>query len=341
MRLVFALVFAAVAVAQSPRDEYRRAYQAWREIDPTLESEATVGALGERSSRASAAASRYTASRIAFLESMARETEADTKRIEEFRTSEALTVSPAEVQQLVTAAAGVTTRIADSFGTATDSGIRQLRTAVQQERAALDSITAALVNTQRAATGMTTAGIELTEVREELLRAFKEIAATREQSADQMRKSGAAWETYYQALANPPATVVTASAEVVRPPTVTPVPLIRYTGDWQFPANGTYFGTRPESVEVTVRGSGGRVTGTLNARFSLPSGNSANPVVQLSFNGPLTQNRTQTFDVRTSDGVPGTIELIPGPAFNLLEVNFQLALLPNRVRHGNFLVLKK
>lgn len=341
MRFVLALFLATVALAQSSRDEYRRAYQAWRELDPTLESDATSAALAERSSRAGAAASRYIAARIAFLEGMARETEAEAKRIEEFRMSEELAVAQAQVQQLATAAAGVATRIADSFGAATDPGIRQLRTAVLQERAALDSITAALAISQRAAAGMTTTAVELTEVREELLRGFKDIAATRAQAADRMRKSGAAWETYYQALANPPSTVVTQNAEVVRPATIAPLPLIRYTGEWQFPANGTYFGTRPESVEVTVSEDNGRVTGTLNARFALPAGTSAIPVVQITFSGPLTQNRTQTFDARTSDGVTGTLELIPGPAFNLLEVNFQLALLPNRVRHGNFLVLKK
>jgi hypothetical protein len=341
MRLSLILFLTTAALAQSSREEYRSAYQAWREIDPTLENDAPAGALAERSTRVSAAASRYIAARIAFLEDMARETAAESKHVEEFRISEGLAVSPAEVRQLVAAGAGVATRIADSFGAATDPGIRQLRTAVQQERAALDSITATLMNAQRAAAEITTTGIDLMEVREELLRAFREIAATRGQSADQMRKSGAAWEAYYQALANPPARVADPNAEVIRAPAVTPLPLLRYTGEWLFPANGIYFGTRPESVEVTVSEAGGQVTGTVNARFALPAGSSANPAVQLTFSGALTANRTQTFDVRTSDGVTGTIELIPGPAFNLLEINFQLALLPNRVRHGNFLLLKK
>jgi hypothetical protein len=43
----------------------------------------------------------------------------------------------------------------------------------------------------------------------------------------------------------------------------------------------------------------------------------------------------------TGDGTPGTIELIPGPAFNLLEVNFQTDPQPNKIRLGNFILVKK
>ena len=50
---------------------------------------------------------------------------------------------------------------------------------------------------------------------------------------------------------------------------------------------------------------------------------------------------TQKFTLVTSDGAPGTIELIPGPAFNLLEVNFLTDPKANKIRAGNFILVKK
>jgi hypothetical protein len=43
----------------------------------------------------------------------------------------------------------------------------------------------------------------------------------------------------------------------------------------------------------------------------------------------------------TSDGTSGTLELIPGPAFNLLEVNFLTDPRANAIRAGNFILVKK
>jgi len=238
-------------------------------------------------------------------------------------------------------------RVADSFSTATDPGIRQLRTALQQEGAALAAITEAMANTRRSAGAAAEANLSIADLRDNLLRSYQSVAAARQQAVEQMRKAGTAWDDYYQALANPPAVEPT-SAAVTRTPGQTgeslrtsqpTLPLIRYTGDWIFPANGTFFGTRPASAEVSVREASGRITGTLDALFNAPA--SVTPQVRLTFEGNLTGSRNQTFELRTSDGLAGTIELIPGPAFNLLEVNFQLGLIPNRIRHGNFILLKK
>jgi hypothetical protein len=45
--------------------------------------------------------------------------------------------------------------------------------------------------------------------------------------------------------------------------------------------------------------------------------------------------------VTTSSGAMGTLELIPGPAFNLLEVNFNTGDKPGTIRQGNFLLIKQ
>jgi len=343
---------------QSPRDEYRRVYQIWRQTEPTLESEAATGELAARVQRAAVAARTYVAARVEFLDRISREAEDQLKRIQDLRNATTALAGPAPgVRDLVSGAAENITRVADSFGTGGDAGIRQLRTALQAERAALDAIGEAMNNTRQAAAAVSIAGINVDEARENAQRGYQELVTARTGNADRMRKSGTAWDTYYQVLANPPTRVVSspakpvaaamnrnvppADAEVVRTPTITPVPLMRYTGGWTFPSNGVFHGTQPESVDLTVREEKGHVTGIFYARFRLAAGDGANPVVQFNFEGDLTANRIQTFRLRTTDGVTGTVELIPGPAFNLLEVNFQTALLPNRIRNGNFILVKK
>jgi hypothetical protein len=47
------------------------------------------------------------------------------------------------------------------------------------------------------------------------------------------------------------------------------------------------------------------------------------------------------FNLVTSDGAKGTIELIPGSAFNLLEVNFQTEPKPGKVRQADVVLVKK
>ena len=73
----------------------------------------------------------------------------------------------------------------------------------------------------------------------------------------------------------------------------------------------------------------------------LPAGVDGDPLVRFSFEGPLENSRAQKFVVTTSYGARGLIELIPGPAFNLLEVNFSTYDKPGMVRAGNFLLVKR
>lgn len=361
MRVLAGVLLAAVSAAwaQSPRDAYRRAYQAWRETEPTLESDAAAsGDLAPRVERAAAAARAYVAARMEFLDGIAREASAQLQRIREVDPGTAFTGPLPDVQMTVTRSSETVTRVADSFGAARDAGIGQLRNALQQERAALDAISQAMANSRRTMEAVVNAAIELGESRENAVRAYEGLAAARRQSADLMRKSGEAWEAYYRLLANPPAGVTSAAppkpavaaeqppeqaaADLpARPRTVTPLPLARYVGAWTFPPNGVYHGAQPEFADLSVKEANGHVNGIFSGRFKLPPGSTADPVVAFNFEGDLTPHRNQVFKLRTRDGVTGIIELIPGPAFNLLEVNFQLELRPDRVRAGNFLMLKK
>ena len=80
----------------------------------------------------------------------------------------------------------------------------------------------------------------------------------------------------------------------------------------------------------------GTSMGPWTARFKLPPGGATDPSVRFSFDGDLGATPTQKFPLVTSDGAPGTIELIPGPAFNLLEVNFQTDPQANKIRTRQF-----
>ncbi len=92
---------------------------------------------------------------------------------------------------------------------------------------------------------------------------------------------------------------------------------------------------------MTVNETGGHVQGTLSARFKLPPGSTNDPAVLFSFSGDFNNTYTQVFNLTTNAGAKGTVELIPGPAFNLLEVNFQIEPSPGKIHQGNFLLVKQ
>ena len=79
----------------------------------------------------------------------------------------------------------------------------------------------------------------------------------------------------------------------------------------------------------------------LSWRFKLPAAGVTDPIVRFDFSGNLQPQRTQSFDLVSSDGAKGTIELIPGPAFNLLEINFKMDAKPGKIASGDFVLLKK
>ena len=64
-------------------------------------------------------------------------------------------------------------------------------------------------------------------------------------------------------------------------------------------------------------------------------------MLRFEFGGEFTSTVRQSFPLETSDGAKGTIDLIPGPAFNLLEVNVQIAANPGKIRQANAVLIKK
>jgi hypothetical protein len=63
--------------------------------------------------------------------------------------------------------------------------------------------------------------------------------------------------------------------------------------------------------------------------------------MRFQFSGPVRAGRTQAFNMETADGLKGTIELIPGPNPNLLELNFQTNPENGNGDSGNMILIKK
>ncbi len=94
-------------------------------------------------------------------------------------------------------------------------------------------------------------------------------------------------------------------------------------------------------MDVAVHEENGHATGTLYARFKLPPGSTGDGVLRFSFSGDFTATRNQSFALETSDGVKGTIDLIPGGPFNVLEVNFNTEVKAGKIHQGDVLLVKQ
>ena len=94
-------------------------------------------------------------------------------------------------------------------------------------------------------------------------------------------------------------------------------------------------------VNLEVKEEAGKLSGTMDARF-WPYGDVTNvSKLHFDFSGTPVVGKTLSFPLRTSDGVKGTIDLIPGPAFNLLEINYFTDHVPGKLSLGNLLLVKK
>jgi hypothetical protein len=249
------------------------------------------------------------------------------------------------------------TRAIATFANDKDRAIQQLRQSMERERVALAALGDTIQARQKTVAATSEAAAALEQARIKTVAAFGGQASQFSQTVAQMEMEGAAWAGYYDQLAEaiqvpnapspPPSNVTTtittnAGPAAPRTASVSPVPLVRWVGDWTYPKlNGIFHGTQPESVELVIHESNGHLDGTLAARFKLSPGGVNDPLVQFKFAGDLAATPTQKFSFTTSDGIPGVLELIPGPAFNLLEVNFRADPRANKIRAGNFILVKK
>ena len=353
--------------AQTSRDAYRNAYKEWRQMDPDLERDAAVAGaqLEPRARKAAAAAEQYEAARKAFLEQSGQPSARQFAWLET-APADPPAASARNALSIVEAESKAVQRNMDTFAGDPDPGIQRLRGMLQRESLALTALSNAIAEREKAGDIASAANRALEQTR---VRALDEVRAVTTGWKDAVTETGresAAWAEYYQLLVNG-AQGITPAASETPPPTaaarptepaprsgervdspkpsitpITPVPLVRYTGAWTFPlTNGLYHGPQPEFADLVVHEENGRANGTLFARFKPAPGVPDDPVVRFAFSGEFKSARTQVFQLETSDGANGTLELIPGPAFNLIEVNFQIDAKPGKLRQGNMVLVKK
>lgn len=134
------------------------------------------------------------------------------------------------------------------------------------------------------------------------------------------------------------------SARVNNPPPIAPPATVtsRYAGNWTFPTvGGMYHGPRPQSVALVLQEAGGQLSGTLQVRFAPFGDVKTASDLRFEFSGMAVAGRVQSLPLVTSEGAKGKIDLIPGPAFNLLEVNFYTDRQAGKVSQGNVLLIRK
>ncbi len=346
-------------IAQSARDGYRASYRTWRQADPNLERDAATGsaALGARADAVANQAARFGADRRAFLEAAARDSEQKLASL-----SAPLAAGPkigSGVSEFVSAQLVAVRRAINTFADDPDPGIQQVRSMLERENRGLAGLSAAAAERQKAATEADGALSQEEDARNKLAGINREYASDLKKSADSVALETAQWADYYRKLSDgvrgslaAPAPTSPISpgisdgtrddAPVNVAPSITPLPLVRYTGDWVYGPGSASHGAQPEFVDLVVRESNGHCDGRFTARFVLPAGSTGDPVLRFEFSGDFKNTRVQQFALQTSDGSPGTIDLIPGTAFNLLEINVQISgAKPGKVHAANVVLIKK
>ena len=355
--ILFGIV-TALCLAQRSRDDYRAAYSAWRQTDQKLEMDAVQGgaAIAQRADRMAAEAVKSAAARKAFLEgSFADETEQIVWLETPLLNSESSATDTKFDSQFIATESAAVSRTIDTFSNDPDRGIQQLRQALERERVALEGLHLAVATRKKSADTATASTAAIAQARSKSAEQSRPMLEGLKDAAADNTREAEVWAEYYRKLGEgakgtaTPITVVppgvppaTLANPAPAPRTVTPVPLARYVGSWNFPAtNGLFHGPQPESIEVVVNEDNGHATGTLSARFKLPPGSAGDPTLRFDFSGDFQATRNQSFDLVTSDGAKGTVELIPGPAFNLLEVNFQTEPKEGKIRQADVVLVKK
>jgi len=354
---LFAIV-ALLCLAQRSRDDYRAAYQEWRQTEPNLEHDAAAGgaAVPQHADRMAGEAARYAAARETFLEGASQDEAQQVSWLEHAAASpESTAASTKSDAQFIVSETAKVTRTMDIFANDPDAGIQQLRQALARERNLLEALSVSIAQRKKAADAATASAKVMEDARAKAVdRSVAMLDGLKDASADTQREA-AAWAEYYRKvgegaqgtatpITEPPPGVASAvlNNPIPAPPTVTPLPLARYIGAWTFPVtNGLFHGAQPEFFDILVHEENGRATGTAFARFKLPPGNSGDPILRFDFTGEFQPTQRQVFNLVTTDGSKGTIELIPGPAFNLLEVNFQIEAKPGKVRQADVVLVKK
>ena len=165
---------------------------------------------------------------------------------------------------------------------------------MERERVALAALTDTIQARQKAVAATSAAADALEQARAKTAGAFARSGfAVLPELVAQMEMEGPAWADYYDKLAEAIQTRqrtvrrrlsisqrhTNVSTAAPRNASVSPVPLVRYVGEWTYPiVNGIFHGAQPESVELEVHEKDGHADGTLEARFKPSPGGANDPV---------------------------------------------------------------
>jgi hypothetical protein len=307
--------------------------------------------MGARADRVAADAAKYCEERRVFLDRFAQESEQKLAWLE--IPTDAAPKLPAATGDFISGQTAAVRRGIDTLAKDPDPGIQQVRNMLERENIALSVLTAAIAARQKAAEQVDLAIGAMEPLRLKALELNRAFAAGTKLTGQGAAAEAPAWGEYYRKLSDgargAPTTSPVSGLIPPRPtdpgprsaPTIAPLPLVRYTGDWIYQAKGLYHGPQPEFVDLVVREENGHCDGRMVARFIVPPASGGDPVLRFEFSGEFKDGGRQTFPLTTSDGAKGTIDLIPGGAFNLLEINVQIAANPGKVRQTNVVLIKK
>jgi hypothetical protein len=350
MRFAGTWICGAVSlIGQTSREAYRQDYDAWREVHANLERDAGSGGatLIPQVDRAAARVAAFGTNRAAYAKAAAQTAAQQRQILQAGTTRPSPDLAPSALAAMVAGELQTVTKTITRFADDRDRGIQQLRQSLERERDALAALNGSIEARQKAVATTLAAANALEQVRAQAAEIIGPETSALSQNSVQLEKETAAWAAYYEGLAKaiqianapPPRVEVTTIAP--RIDTAPGIPRARYLGAWTFPvSNGVFHGAQPEFVDLVVHDTNGRADGTLFARFKL-SGGATDPLVRFDFQGDFGTAPLQRFQLMTSEGTAGTIELIPGPAFNLLEVNFVADPRQGKINVGNFILLKK
>lgn len=348
LRLGLLISLGVGLVGQTGREAYRQAYGVWQERGTNLEHDAGTGGPAQiaQADRAATAAASFEATRLAYLKSVVRDATERRKILATPATRSSPELTPQAVADMASAELRTVNRTIAKFADDKDRAIQQLRQSLERERVALTALNESIQIRQKAVVATSEASDALEQARVRTAQAFSDQASQLSKALEQLVMEGDAWAEYYDKLARgiqaanepPRAVALTGPTENDSFPRI---PRVRFVGSFVYPmVNGVFHGTQPVSVELEVHDQNGHADGTLVGRFK-PAPGAADPDLRFRFEGDFGTAPTQKFKLTTSDGTTGTLELIPGPAFNLLEVNFQIDPQPNKIRTGNFILVKK
>ncbi len=368
MRLPFRRLAIGVAAgalcltAQVDRNPYRDAYRAWREADPTLETDASSAGAGlsPRTSRDADLAAAYCAAHAIALRKLAADRTADFEWLRDNALRPLPDLAPVSDEiRFATSEITALTAGASTLSNDKDPAIHRLVQAFQQEQAALEALKASITEREESENEAIKAVTAAEQSRAAAASHLLSLSTALTQAGELMRGESDAWADYYSKLAGsavknaavenaaatpPPAaepTPAPAAAEPALPrPSITPLPLSRYVGVWSYQAGDMFHGPEPQAVDVTVKEDNGHASGTFSGRFKPGDGTSGETVVNFQFSGDFQNTRNQSFTLQTSDGAMGKVELAPGGPLNVLEVTFQIEG-PNGIQQAGITLVKQ